>query len=174
MCMDSIQVDELYRKYGKELYLYLYGLCRQRELAEDILQDTLCKALFSLSDSHQNVRAWLYMVGRNLMLNELKKRKREILSPENTVLPEPPAAADDWSLPENTAIRKESMESLYKTLLSLDMRKRELLLLYYVDGFTLKEAASIMGISHENARVLCSRAKKELRKRLEVEHYEVS
>ena len=51
-------------------------------MAEDIMQDVFCKALISLPSSHVNARAWLYMVGRNLLLNEMKKQKRQIYSEE--------------------------------------------------------------------------------------------
>lgn len=41
------------------------------------MQDVFLKALLSLSDSHTNIRAWLYKVARNTCLNELRKRNRE-------------------------------------------------------------------------------------------------
>ncbi len=56
----------------------------------------------------------------------------------------------------------------------LDIRKREILVLSYFEHFTLKEAAVIMGISYENARILSMRAKRELRRIMEVNGYEVS
>lgn len=78
--MDKALLEELYQRYGAELFRYLYAMCRDRLLAEDIMQDAFCRALISLPTSHVNARAWLYMVGRNLLLNEMKKREREISS----------------------------------------------------------------------------------------------
>ena len=82
-----IEVDnqillKLYSLYQKELYLYLYSLCGDRYLAEDLLHETFLKALLALPDGHSNMRAWLYMVARNLFYNQQKKKLREILMDE--------------------------------------------------------------------------------------------
>ena len=74
--MEKELLAELYRRYGQEIYRYLYAICRDRFLAEDILQDAFCKAILSLPSGHVNARAWFYMTGRNLLLNEMKKRKK--------------------------------------------------------------------------------------------------
>ena len=73
---DSQMIQQLYEAYGKELFLYLFSMCQSRELSEDLLQETYVKALLSLSVQHGNMRAWLYLVARNLCLNALKKEKR--------------------------------------------------------------------------------------------------
>ena len=169
-------LEELYHRYGQEIYRYLYAICRNRLMAEDIMQDVFCKALISLPSSHVNARAWLYMVGRNLLLNEMKKQKRQIYSEE------PEKRATDRMRgfdgvsegnPEEETIKKEEREILRQALLMLDIRKREILVLSYFEHFTLKEAAAIMGISYENARILSMRAKRELRGIMEVNGYEI-
>ena len=78
--MDKALLEELYQRYSAEIFRYLYAMCRERLMAEDIMQDAFCRALISLPTSHVNARAWLYMVGRNLLINEMKKRKRELCS----------------------------------------------------------------------------------------------
>lgn len=76
--------------------------------------------------------------------------------------------------PEQQALDRERSDILQEAMMSLDVRKREILELTYFEGFTLKESAAVMGISHENARVLSSRARRELRKIMEVKGYEIS
>lgn len=175
--MEKEMLEELYRRYGQEIYRYLFAICRDRFAAEDILQEVFCKALLSLCSSHVNARAWLYMVARNLLLNEMKKQKRQIYSEEPKK-----GAADRMKSsdsipdesPEEQMLKKEESEILRQALLSLDIRKREILFLNYFEHFTLKEAAVIMGISYENARILSMRAKRELRRIMEVNGYEIS
>ncbi len=75
--MEKKLLEEIYYRYGQEIFRYLFVLCRDRMLAEDVLQETFCRAVLSLPSGHTNVRAWLYLVGRNLMFNEMKKRRRE-------------------------------------------------------------------------------------------------
>ena len=107
----------------------------------------------------------------------MKKQKRQIYSEE------PEKRATDRMRgfdgvsegnPEDESIKKEEREIIRQALLTLDTRKREILILSYFEHFTLKEAAVIMGISYENARILSMRAKRELRRIMEVNGYEVS
>ena len=58
--LDKALLEELYQRYGAELFRYLYAMCRDRLLAEDIMQDAFCRALISLPTSHVNARAWLH------------------------------------------------------------------------------------------------------------------
>lgn len=76
--MDKQILQKLYKDYGNEILLYLYSLCGSRDMAEDLMQETFEKALLSLADRHTNVRAWLYLVARNLCFNAMKKEKRQI------------------------------------------------------------------------------------------------
>lgn len=170
--MEHDLLKELYRIYGRELYRYLFAFCGDRMLAEDILQETFCKALLSLPDSHPNIRAWLYKVGRNLMINEIRRNKRE--EPDSDSVARAREEKDgDRTDPAAELVVREEKERLKKALDRLDERKRDVLILQYYEHFTLREAAVILGISHENARVLSLRAKRELRRIMEVNGYEV-
>ena len=161
--MDKALLEELYQRYGAEIFRYLYAMCRDRLLAEDVMQDAFCRALISLPTSH--------------VINEMKKRKRELCSDDmesRDVQSRKSGEGIADGDPEEQAIRKEENSMLQEALLSLDERKREILLLNYFERFTLKEAAVIMGISYENARILSMRAKRELRRIMEVNGYEIS
>lgn len=164
--MEREILRELYLRYGEELYRYLYLLCGDRMLAEDIRQEAFCKALISLPESHPNMRAWFYKVCRNMLFSELGRRKRETVSGEHPVV-----SLED---PAEQAEAHADAVLVRNALLRLETRKREVLELTYFQHFTLREAAMVMGITHENARVLSSRGKKELRKILEVEGYDIS
>ena len=74
--MDRDILRQFYRRYSREIYLYLYSLCKSRETAEDLMQEVFLKALLSLPDQNENLRAWLYKVARNSCFNELRNRKR--------------------------------------------------------------------------------------------------
>ena len=161
--MDRQLLSDLYCRYRKELFLYIYSLCGRRELAEDILQETFLKAILSLPDSHTNMKAWLYMVGRNLCFNYLKKEKRQ-LSTEGWER----FSEEGEDLIEGMIVQEER-RSLYLALAHLDRRKREVLELQYFGKLPQKEIAKIMGLSPENVRVLSYRAKKEMKQYLEVE-----
>lgn len=48
--MEQELLSQLYRLYSREIYLYLYSFCKNKELAEDLMQDTFLKALLSLEE----------------------------------------------------------------------------------------------------------------------------
>ena len=163
-----IEVDnqillKLYSLYQKELYLYLYSLCGDRHLAEDLLHETFLKALLALPDGHGNMRAWLYMVARNLFYNQQKKKSREILMDEQIY---PLEEKTEKGLPEKI-FEEEDRRMLYQAIRRLDIKKREIIQMQYFGGMSQKEIAAILHITPENVRVLAYRAKKELKKYLE-------
>ncbi len=165
--MDSQMIQQLYEAYGKELFLYLYSLCRNRELSQDLLQETYVKAILSLPPQHGNMRAWLYLTARNLCLNIMKRENRKA-SLKNPVEP----AWEDTVLEQ--FIQKEQYRELYRALSQLSFLKREVLQLQYFSGLPLKEIAGILQVSPENARVLSHRAKRELRAFMEEKGYGIS
>ena len=155
-----IEVDnqillKLYSLYQKELYLYLYSLCGDRYLAEDLLHETFLKALLALPDGHSNMRAWFY--------NQQKKKLREILMDEQIY---PLEEKTEEGLPEKI-FEEEDRRMLYQAILRLDIKKREIIQMQYFGGMTQKEIAAVLHITLENVRVLAYRARKELKKYLE-------
>ena len=84
--MEKKLLEIVYQKYHREIYLYLYSFCRNHHLTEDLLQETFLKAILSLPNTHSNIRAWLYMVARNLYLNYRKKNeKKQLLEDVDTL-----------------------------------------------------------------------------------------
>ncbi len=172
--MDKEILKELYQKYGREIYLYLFSLCRNDNISEELMQETFYKALLSLNSNHMNIRAWLYRVARNLCLNEMKKEKREILYDEitDTLLEQSQVLNENGDFLERY-IKKEDAKVLFQCITELDNQKREVLELQYFSGLSLKEIAHLTGKSYENVRVLSSRGRRELRKYMEVAGYEL-
>lgn len=164
---DSQMIQILYEAYGKELFLYLYSLCKNPHQAEDLLQETYVKALLSLSMQHGNMRAWLYLVARNLCFNAMKKEKHSVPAEVSQEKCTEPGILEQY-------IQKEQNRALYRAVARLPSKKREIVQLQYFSGLRLKEIAQILQISPENARVLSCRAKRELKLYLEEEGYELS
>ena len=167
--MDNEVLRQIYRRYQKELYLYLYSLCKNRELAEDLLQETFLKALLALPDGHNNMRAWLYMVARNLFLNYAKREKCIVEMDELVEVADKNAEGILERL-----LMEEQSRLLYRALQHLDRAKREVLLLQYFAGLSQKEIAVILHLTPENVRVLAYRGKRELKSYLEGKGYDIS
>ena len=159
--MEQKLLTLVYEKYHRELYLYIYSLSRNHHIAEDLTQETFLKALLSLPEEHGNIRAWLYMVARNLFFNYMEKASRNVSLEEEMERP-----VEEKDLLANM-IENERKLQLYQALKKLDMKKREILLLQYFGDLSQKEIAAVLHITPENVRVLAYRAKKELKKYME-------
>jgi len=167
--MDNELLRQLYRTYQRELYLYLYSLGKNHELAEDLLQETFLKALLALPDGHTNMRAWLYMVARNLFFNYSKKEKQKAQIELSEEVSDERA---DTML--DILLAEERSRLLYLALQRLDTAKREVLLLQYLAGLSQRDIAAVLHLTPENVRVLAYRGKRELRSHMEGIGYDIS
>ncbi len=148
---------------------------RKKFTDEDLMQEVFLKALLSLPDQNENLRAWLYKVARNACFNELRNRKREVEM-------DPAAEADVYAAEavekkqdslSDILIRNEQKKMLYEAMLKLPDRQREILELFYFSEMSMKQIAEIMKLTPQNVRVLAYRAKKQLREYMEVKEYEL-
>jgi len=160
--MEKHLLYKLYSTYYTELFLYLYSLCHDHELAEDMTQEAFLKAIMSLPDDHSNVRAWLYMVGRNQLLNALARQNKTELKAD---LEDFESASDESVL--DGLIQNESKRILYEAINHLDKTKREILCMQYFSGFSQKEIAAMLHMTTENVRVQAHRGKKLLKDYME-------
>lgn len=166
--MEHELLNQLYQAYQRELLLYLYSLCGNRPLAEDLMQETFLKALLSLPESHPNLKAWLYLVARNLFFNHQKRERN--LHPEGISENLPDAHA----VPLEQILADERTQALCAALNTLEPRRREVMQLQYFSGLSLREIAAVLHISPEYVRVLAHRARKELKQRMEENGYDLS
>ncbi|MBQ8663007.1 MAG: RNA polymerase sigma factor [Eubacterium sp.] len=160
--MNSKLLQMFFEQYHNDLYIYLRALCHDPVVAEDLLQETFLKAILSLPDDHVNVRAWLYMVARNLYYNYAARRKHQTPLEE---WHEVPSELKDEVLEQ--MLQDEQRMRLHRALEQLSETRREVLVLQYFGGFSQKEIASMMQLSPENVRVLGHRAKKDLKRLME-------
>ena len=109
--MENQLLYELYETYAGELALYLYSICRDRELTKDLLQEVFLKAMLSLPSDHNNFRAWLYKVARNLCFNTIRDRKQEVV--------QEPLLEETVSSPLDHILESERNRRLYESILKL-------------------------------------------------------
>ena len=165
-------LEELYHRYYRELYIFVFSLCKSETVTDDILQDTFLKALLSLKDSHTNMRAWLYMVARNLYYNYYNKQKK-LLSMETEDLEQSTSAVfcvKSNSFVQNDiledVLQKEERKNLWEAVNRLKGQKKEVIMLQYFGDFSIKEIAAMLKLTPGNVKVLSYRAKKELKEYL--------
>lgn len=158
------QLEILYNKYYKELYIYALSLCKDSYLAQDLVNETFFKALLSIDNIQNYIKFWLFRVCKNLYLDYLKKNKRlqdikpnmkELFQEDNTL---------------DKIIKSDERKKVYCEVLKLQQSYKEIIILYYYCSLSLKEIGSIIGISEGAARSLLFRARKKLKESLEEEY----
>ena len=169
--MDEKPLVIIYEKYHHRVFLYLYSLCRDEKLAEDLTQETFLKAVLSLENDHVNIGAWLYMVARNLYYDQFRRQKRELPMDDMAGAVDGTRKSGDFVQedPLEQVISREEQRRLMKALEGLPDQQREVLTLQYFLGLSQREIAAIVRVSPENVRVIAYRGKRNLRKGLEAE-----
>ncbi len=169
-------LERLYRRHTKAVYLYLYSLCHDHALAEDLMQETFLRAFCTLELSETAILPWLLMVARNLYYDIWRKEKRlspyEVNETEGQGRAQRRKGAGESGM--NTVrgdgegildllIQKERNQKLYRTIQKLKSTEKEAVVLYYFAGLSQEEIGKILGVSYGNIRVILYRAKKNLK-----------
>jgi RNA polymerase sigma factor (sigma-70 family) len=136
---------------------YAYALVRDHDLADDLVQDTLERALsrWTLRRDDGDLRAWLFTIQRNLYVNSWRRSRRRGT----------PMTIDDAPLP-GTPPRQEATVEVHDVLAALDHlpeEQKSLLLLVGVEDFSYEEAARILGMPIGTVMSRLSRARQRLR-----------
>lgn len=143
---------ELMARYEDSLCRYLTVLVADREFALDCGQETFLRAYQNLRNGRPVNAAWLWTVGRNLVLGEFRRRRRIALDFDawDDVM-EPATGESDRSRATRRALEKLSRE------------EREVLYLFTIDRFPTSEIAEMLGIRPTAVRMRLSRARERFR-----------
>lgn len=143
---DSDAFDVLFERHRRGLLAYILGYCRDRQLAEDVVQDTFLEFARRIDSirPRQGANGWLYRVARNRTIDILRHRQYEVL-PGDEFMAVSGHEADREKGPDRALIRRERHEHLREVLDALPEKDRELLLLRFYGGLTFREAGRVLG-----------------------------
>lgn len=158
--MEKDILEVLYRKYTKQVYLYLYSLCHNHALAEDLMQETFLKAFCTAEKAGDAMLPWLLVVARNLYLDLWRREKRIAGWEESDV-------TDGGEEILEQMIKKEQNQRLYRAILRLKDTEREAVELYYFAGLSQDAISRVLNLSYSNTRVILYRAKQKLKRMLD-------
>jgi RNA polymerase sigma-70 factor (ECF subfamily) len=170
---DIAAFEELVRRYDRKLLRIASNITRNREDAEEVVQETFLKAYRHLDQFQGNAKfsTWLTRIALNQSLARLRKQhgaKAVSLNGEiqfdGEVLPIDVA---DWAPnPEERYRSSELRQILTKTLQELRPALRVVFVLRDVEGFSTSETAESLGLTQVSVKARLFRARLELRERL--------
>ena len=157
--MQDNDIEKLYNEYFKTVYKYLICLTHNKEIAEDLSQETFCKAIDKIDTfkGKCKISVWLCEIAKNLWLNELKKNKRIVFTEKQEELVDIKYNIEDRFLLEHDKI------DLHKKIYNLDSQVKEIFYLKLFANLTFKEIGEIMGKSEVWARVNFYRGKEKIK-----------
>lgn len=160
--MKNDQLEQVYIRYHRELYIYSLSLCRNHHQAQDLSSETFYKAFLSLDEEVPHIKYWLFRVCRNLFLDDARRNRKYQDGEPTEGIP------DTGMAPLDTLVDNEERKQLYLQVLELRPSYRELIILHYYCGFSLKEIAHTLEMTEGTAKTILFRARKKLKSALEV------
>ena len=145
---DPDLLDRLIEQYQHRLLRYLVYLSGNRELAEDLFQETWIRVLERghQYDGRHEFCTWLYAVARNLTIDYLRKKNPisldGLMEKENTAPFEP---ADERPLAWEVMAQHEQAERISAALVTIPAEYRETVVLRFQEGLALDEIARVTG-----------------------------
>ena len=145
---DPDLLDRLIEQYQHRLLRYLIFLSGNRELAEDLFQETWIRVLERghQYDGKHEFSTWLYAVARNLTIDYLRKKNPVSLDglmedEDHAPLEPPDTRPAAWEIVQ----QHEQAESINAVLVGIPAEYREAIVLRFQDGLDLGEIAAVTG-----------------------------
>jgi RNA polymerase sigma-70 factor (ECF subfamily) len=163
---DILALEVLYEKYKGQVYRTALAITRDRGAAEDILQDCFLKVYTHVDklDGSLPLSPWLYRVAVNLSYNWANASRRWLIPLEGVI---DHLVAGPRTLPESTFERGEVQHVIQKAIASLSFEHRVVIVLFYLDGFSLNEIAYILDCPVGTVKSRLHYARQNLRRKLE-------
>ena len=156
---------ELFEKYYIDVYTYLYSLCHDASLSEDLASDVFLEVVKSISTfrGESDIKTWLFSIARHRWFAYLKRKNRQVQTESIHDLYDTAelGATDDFN--EVAEVIREILSS--ESALTRDVVQMR------IDGYSYYEIAAKHKISENSARVVYFRAKSKIKKYLEKEGF---
>lgn len=145
-----VTAQQVYETYHPKVSAYVRSRIQDPHEAEDLVSAVFLK-IVQKADSYDPVKAslstWVYTVTRNTVTDHFRTRRTMV-------------EYGDWmdaeiTIPDQT---DDALDALADALLALKEKERDLIVLHYYKGCTLKAVAEMMDMSYINAKVIHKKA----------------
>ncbi len=168
---------ELLRRYQRPVMSLIYRMVRDRELAEDLTQETFVKVLNAL-DRYQpqyKFSSWIFKIANNAAIDQLRRKKLDTLSLEgrpDAITPDELEASalqlgDRGESPLEELEARELGEAIERAIEALRPEYRSCIILRHVEGRPYEEIAEILDLPLGTVKTYIHRARTELKHVLE-------
>ena len=149
--------DSLYLDYKDKITAYVRSRIENKYDVEDIVSTVFLKIyqkIDSFDESKASLSTWIYTITRNTVIDYFREIKTHIEFLDEI-------EAD--TLSADSLVDDELLEDLAYALETLSERERDLIILHYYKGYTLKRISEMMDMSYINAKLIHTKALSMLR-----------
>jgi RNA polymerase sigma-70 factor (ECF subfamily) len=173
---DERAAREIVSRFEKPIFSLIFRMVRDRELAEDLSQETFVRTLNNLRryDSSYKFSSWLFKIGYNLTIDHLRRKELNVVSihgAPDAVSPDQQAATriTPESLderPDELLEAREMGAEIEAAIAELRPEYRTAILLRHVEGYSYDEIAEVMDVPLGTVKTYIHRARNELKEAL--------
>jgi RNA polymerase sigma-70 factor (ECF subfamily) len=173
---DERAARELVVRFEKPVFSLIYRMVRDRELAEDLAQETFVRTLNNLKryDPSYKFSSWLFKIGYNLTIDHLRKKELDVVSVEGApdAITADQQAATRITLQTKDERPDELLEArsigseIEAAIDRLRPEYRTAILLRHVEGYAYDEIAEVMDVPLGTVKTYIHRARNELKQTL--------
>lgn len=157
--------QELYDKYHQDLFQFLFYMVRNREQAEDLVQEVYIKVLKSYErfEGKSSEKTWLFSIARHVAIDHFRKQKgwkqRLIESFDwNTQ-----QVKDNQPIPEEIVLQNDEIKLMYQCLDQVTVDQRSVIILRYMQALSITETAEALEWTESKVKTTQHRALKNLK-----------
>jgi RNA polymerase sigma-70 factor (ECF subfamily) len=168
---------ELVRRYERPVFSLVYRMVRDREVAEDLAQDTFVKVLNHIDRYSPEFKfsSWLFKIANNVAIDHLRRRRLDTVSidgaPDATSASEVEAStiqlASEQESPLEELASRELGSAIERAIGALRPQYRACIMLRHVEGRSYEEIAATLDLPLGTVKTYIHRARHELRQALE-------
>jgi RNA polymerase sigma-70 factor, ECF subfamily len=163
--MDAQALTQVFDLYASSIYKYAFRHCGNAIIADQIVGDVFAKLLEQLSQGNgpnSNIRSYLFEIAHHQIVDEVRHYNR------TTSIEKVEFSLHDAKYTD-LAVEDEMLMDVVLRAIENDLteNQRHVIILRFMEGFSLKETAQIMGKSVTNIKVTQNRAVAAIRKALE-------
>ena len=167
---------ELIRRYERPVFSLIYRMVRDRELAEDLTQETFVKALNAIESYRPEFKfsSWIFKIANNAAIDQLRRRELNTLSLDGSPNAETADAVEATALqvsdrnetPREELEARELGGAIEIAIAGLRPEYRACILLRHVEGRPYEEIAEMLSLPLGTVKTYIHRARNELREAL--------
>ncbi len=155
--------EALVRQNYKDIYRFLIYLTKNKELAEDLTQDTFVTAISNIEKfrAKASIKTWLHKIAYNKFIDIRRrlKAKDNVIDKIKSVT----EAALNNDDPLQKLINNEIFDCLYEAMKKLEPIEYDLIVLHYIQGLKYRHIAEVLDVPAGTARWLAKRSLKKLK-----------